>query len=135
MNDRLRLSGLFSRSVKNPILTAGDWPYFVHTVFNPGATLLKDGTTLLDEKPTLLADPEFHPEELWGIEDPRITYVQELQRYAVVYTAFTRDGPGVAMALTDYVYYGAADTCVAVATASLRELLSWLEPFGRVPSS
>lgn len=128
MNDRLRLSGLFSRSVKNPILTAGDWPYFVHTVFNPAATLLKDGTTLLlcrvedrtghshlcaarskngidswiiDEKPTLLADPEFHPEELWGIEDPRITYVQELQRYAVVYTAFTRDGPGVAMALTE----------------------------------
>ncbi len=45
-------------------------------------------------------DPDQHPEELWGIEDPRITYVPELQKYAVVYTAYTRDGPGVALAMT-----------------------------------
>jgi predicted GH43/DUF377 family glycosyl hydrolase len=38
---------------------------------------------------------------LWGVEDPRITYVPELKRYAIVYTAFTRDGPGVALALTE----------------------------------
>jgi predicted GH43/DUF377 family glycosyl hydrolase len=38
---------------------------------------------------------------LWGIEDPRITYVPELNKYAVVYTAFTRGGPGVALALTE----------------------------------
>ena len=38
---------LFHRSEKNPILTAADWPYPVHTVFNPGATRLSDGTTLL----------------------------------------------------------------------------------------
>ena len=36
---------------------------------------------------------------MWGIEDPRITYVPELSQYVVVYTAFTRDGPGVALAL------------------------------------
>ena len=30
-----------------PILTAADWPYPAHTVFNPGATRLPDGTTLL----------------------------------------------------------------------------------------
>ena len=37
---------------------------------------------------------------MWGIEDPRITYLPELSKYAVVYTAFTRDGPGVSLALT-----------------------------------
>ena len=119
---------LFRRPKLNPILTAADWPYPVHAVFNPAATLLPDGTTLLlcrvedrrghshlsaarsangiddwqiDPQPSLAADPENFPEELWGIEDPRITYISELARYAVVYTAFTRDGPGVALALTE----------------------------------
>lgn len=119
---------LFRRHERNPILTAADWPYAVHTVFNPGATRLADGTTLLlcrvedrrghshlcaarsadgisgwviDPAPTLSPDPERYPEELWGIEDPRITYVPELGKYVVAYTAFSRGGPGVAMALTD----------------------------------
>ena len=118
---------LFHRHKANPILTAADWPYPVHTVLNAAATLLYDGTTLLlcrvedyrghshlcvarsangvddwkiDSKPTLMADPEKFPEELWGIEDPRITYVPELEQYAVVYTAFTQEGPGVSLALT-----------------------------------
>jgi predicted GH43/DUF377 family glycosyl hydrolase len=118
---------LFHRHKLNPILTATDWPYPVHSVFNPGATLLPDGTTLLlcrvedwrghshlsvarsangvdgwqiDSQPTLPADPEHFPEELWGIEDPRITYVPELGKYAVVYTAYSSGGPGVALALT-----------------------------------
>ena len=38
---------LFRRHAKNPILTAADWPYPAHSVFNAGATLLRDGTTLL----------------------------------------------------------------------------------------
>jgi predicted GH43/DUF377 family glycosyl hydrolase len=123
-----RDTGLFTRHKHNPILTAADWPYPIHSVFNPAATLLSDGTTLLlcrvenrtghshlcaarsangvdgwqiDPQPTLLPDPENYPEELWGIEDPRITYVPELKQFAIVYTAFTRDGPGVAMAFTE----------------------------------
>jgi len=119
---------LFHRNRRNPILTADDWPYRAHTVFNPGAALLPDGTTLLlcrvedrrghshlcaarsangidgwkiDPQPTMFADPENYPEEMWGIEDPRITYVPELSRFAIVYTAYTRDGPGVALALTE----------------------------------
>ncbi len=119
---------LFHRHKLNPILTAADWPYPINSVFNPGATLLPDGTTLLlcrvedrrglshlcvarsangiddwqiDSPPTLLPDPEHYPEELWGIEDPRITFVPELYKYAIVYTAYTRDGPGVALALTE----------------------------------
>ena len=118
---------LFHRNKQNPILTAADWPYPVHSVFNPAATLLSDGTTLLlcrvedrrghshlcaarsangidewkiDSQPTLMADHENFPEELWGIEDPRISYVPELEQYAVVYTAFTQEGPGVSLALT-----------------------------------
>jgi predicted GH43/DUF377 family glycosyl hydrolase len=119
---------LFQRDPHNPILSAADWPYPVNSVFNPGATLLPDGSTLLlcrvedrrghshfcvarslngvdgwkiDPSPTMPAVPERYPEELWGIEDPRITYVPELKKYAVVYTAYTRDGPGVSLALTE----------------------------------
>ena len=118
---------LFHRHKLNPILTAADWPYPINSVFNAGAALLPDGTTLLlcrvedrrglshlcvarsangidnwqiDSPPTFLPDPEHYPEELWGIEDPRITFVPELQKYAVVYTAYSRDGPGVALAFT-----------------------------------
>lgn len=119
---------LLHRHKLNPILSAADWPYPINSVFNPGATRLTDGTTLLlcrvedrrghshftvarsdngvdnwriESRPTLLADPANYPEEIWGIEDPRITYVAELNKFVVVYTAFSRDGPGVALALTD----------------------------------
>ncbi len=119
---------LFRRHKANPILTAADWPYPVNSVFNPAATLLVDGTTLLlcrvedrrghshlcavrsqngiddwkiDPAPTMYPDTEHFPEELWGIEDPRITYVAELKKYAVVYTAFSHEGPCVALALTE----------------------------------
>jgi len=124
---------LFVRHATNPILTAADWPYPVHTVFNPGAVRLENGTTLLlcraedrrglshlsaarsangvdgwriDAQPTLWPDPERYPEELWGIEDPRITYIEDLGQYAIAYTAFSRGGPGVALALTrDFVTF------------------------------
>ena len=38
---------LFTRHPANPLLSAKDWPYSMNSVFNPGATLLQDGTTLL----------------------------------------------------------------------------------------
>jgi predicted GH43/DUF377 family glycosyl hydrolase len=47
MNEPGQYETLFTRAVGNPILTAADWPYPVHTVFNAGATRLADGTTLL----------------------------------------------------------------------------------------
>lgn len=128
---------LLRRHEHNPILTASSWPYPIHTVFNPGATRLADGTTLLlcrvedhrglshlcaarsangvdgwtiDVEPTLSPHPARYPEELWGIEDPRITFVDELGMYAVVYTVFSRGGPGVALALTtdfrEFTRYG-----------------------------
>jgi len=38
---------LIHRHADNPILTAGDWPYVAHTVFNAGACQVGDETTLL----------------------------------------------------------------------------------------
>ncbi len=38
---------LFRRHPGNPLLTAADWPYAAHSVFNPGATRLSSGETLL----------------------------------------------------------------------------------------
>lgn len=117
---------LFRRYQYNPILMAKDWPYPVNTVLNPAATLF-DGKVLLlarvedrrgfshltkavsddgisnwiiDKTPTLEPAPD-HPEESWGIEDPRITYVKELGKYAVVYTAYSESGPVVSLALTE----------------------------------
>ena len=128
MTTTSRFETLFERHEQNPILTAADWPYPAHTVFNAGATRLADGTTLLlcrvedrrghshlcaarsangidgwkiDDAPTMTADPANHPEELWGIEDPRITFVPEIGKYAIAYTAYSRGGPGVALALTE----------------------------------
>jgi predicted GH43/DUF377 family glycosyl hydrolase len=124
---KIQPSELFLRHKSNPILTAANWPYQINSVFNPAAAILADGTTLLlcrvedrrglshlcaarsvngvdgwqiDSVPTLLADPDHYPDELWGIEDPRVTYIPELDQYAVVYTAYSRTGPSVALALT-----------------------------------
>lgn len=122
---------LLQRHPRNPILTAYDWPYFVNTVFNTGAVRLPSGETLLlcrvedcsgrshlcaarsadgvnnwriDPRPTLAPDVENHPEEMWGIEDPRVVWVPELDKYAVTYTCYSRRGPGVSLALTsDFV--------------------------------
>jgi predicted GH43/DUF377 family glycosyl hydrolase len=42
-----RYESLLLRHPANPILTSKDWPYSINSVFNAGATLLADGTTLL----------------------------------------------------------------------------------------
>ena len=47
-----------------------------------------------------MPSPKNYPEEIWGIEDPRITFVPELQQYVVTYTSYSRGGPGVSLALT-----------------------------------
>lgn len=120
---------LFKRSGRNPILTADQWPYMVNSVFNAGAVRLHSGETLLlaraedmrgishlcaarsengmtdweiDSEPTLLPDPENYPEETWGIEDPRITWLEEKDRYAVSYACYSLGGPGVALAFTEH---------------------------------
>jgi predicted GH43/DUF377 family glycosyl hydrolase len=117
---------LFTRFPGNPIITAADLPYPANTVFNPGAAAVEGETLLLlrvedlrgishltvcrsadgrtgwrfDPAPTLVADPETHPEELWGIEDPRITWLPERGEWAIAYTAYSRRGPLVSLAVT-----------------------------------
>ncbi len=60
----------------------------------------------IDPHPTMSPDPEHFPEELWGVEDARITFVPELDKYIVSYTAYARGGPGVALAATsDFVHF------------------------------
>lgn len=116
---------VFRRYRGNPILTPSAWPYPVNAVFNPGAiehvgeTVLlvrvedlqgfshltlarsRDGLTRwrISPTPTLVPDPQ-HDEERWGIEDPRIVWLQEHQQYAVTYVSFSRGGPVVSLALT-----------------------------------
>ena len=123
---------IFRRYPYNPILTAKDWPYPVNAAFNPAATVWngkvllmarvedrrgfshltkavsEDGISnwIIDRAPTLEPDPLHHPEEAWGIEDPRITYMGELGKYAVVYTGYSESGAVVCMALTeDFVHF------------------------------
>lgn len=117
---------LFKRYAGNPILSVNEWPYGANSVFNAAAAKVHGKTVLLvrvedfrgishftvarsadgvtnwdiDPSPTLLPDPQGHPEELWGIEDPRITRLDQLQRWAVCYTAYSKGGPLVSIATT-----------------------------------
>ena len=45
-------------------------------------------------------DPERHPEEIWGCEDPRLTWLPEREEWAIAYTAYSRRGPLVSLAMT-----------------------------------
>ncbi len=119
---------LFERHPDNPLLSAAMWPYPVNTVFNAAAARMPatgetvvlcrvedresishlcaarsaDGVSnwTIDPSPTLPAAPETHPEEKWGIEDPRAVWIEELQQFAVTYTCYSTRGPGVSLALT-----------------------------------
>jgi predicted GH43/DUF377 family glycosyl hydrolase len=117
---------LLTRHAANPIITAADLPYSANSVFNPAATIRDGETTLLmrgedrrglshltvarspdgmagwriDAAPTFVGEPDTHPEEMWGIEDPRVTFVEEEQRWIVAYTAYSSGGPLVSLAAT-----------------------------------
>jgi len=117
---------LFSRHAENPILSAADWPYPAHTVFNAGACQIGDETILLarvedrrghshltvarsnngvtnwqiDSKPSFAPDLEHHSEEAWGVEDPRLTWVEDRQEWIIAYTAYSPSGPLVSLART-----------------------------------
>lgn len=117
---------LFKRHPSNPIMTAQDWPYPVNSVFNAAAALV-DGITVLlvrvedfrgishltvarsedgiggwqiDPFPTFQSAADEWPEEIWGIEDPRLTWLEERNEWAVAYTAYSKAGPLVSLATT-----------------------------------
>ena len=117
---------LFRRSAANPILTTTDLPYPANSVFNPAAARVGDETVLLvrvedmrgisqlhaarskdgvsdwtfDPEPLLRSDVDNYPEEIWGCEDPRITWLPEREEWAIAYTAYSRRGPLVSLAMT-----------------------------------
>lgn len=123
---RTRFAELFDRHPANPILTARDWPYPAHTVFNAGACQVGQETVLLvrvedrrghshltvarsndgvsgwriDPSPSFTPDPDHYAEETWGIEDPRVTWLADRGVWIVAYTAYSSSGPLVSLAET-----------------------------------
>lgn len=117
---------LFTRSPANPLLGPADWPYPVNAVFNPGAALVDGETVLLcrvedrrgishltvarsedgetgwrvEPKPLITPDDHGYTSR-WGVEDPRVTRVDELGAWLITYTANGPEGPCVAMASTE----------------------------------
>ncbi len=117
--------GLFKRYQRNPVLTTEDWPYAVNAVFNPGAVRMNAQTLLLvraedmrgfshltvarsadgftgwqiDPAPTFEANQESR-EEKWGVEDPRIVWLEEQKQFAITYISFSEGGPVVSLAIT-----------------------------------
>jgi predicted GH43/DUF377 family glycosyl hydrolase len=51
------------------------------------------------------ADYERRADGSGGCEDPRITYGQDLKRYVMTYTALSRDGPRIAIALSEDLFH------------------------------
>lgn len=116
---------LFQRYDGNPILTRDNWPYPINSVMNPAAIqgdgeiiLLnrveslrgfshltvarsKDGLTdwKIDSKPTMMPDHSSR-EERWGLEDPRIVWLEEQKQFAITYVSFGLGGPEVSLAIT-----------------------------------
>lgn len=118
-------SALFQRHLGNPLLTPNRWPYPVNAVMNAGAVAVEDATVLLcrvedrrgfshltvarsrdgisnwvvDDTPLLAPDPDRREEE-WGVEDPRLTRVDELDAWIITYTSFGPGGPAISLATT-----------------------------------
>ena len=51
------------------------------------------------------ADYECRPNGGGGCEDPRVTYVEPLHRYIMTYTAFSPDGPRIALAESEDLFH------------------------------
>jgi len=117
---------LFRRHIGNPILIPSYWPYQVNAVFNPaaaefrGETLLlirtedlrgfshftiaksKDGKKNWSILPDLILGPDTNiGEEQYGLEDPRIVWLEEQGKYAITYVCFSRGGPLVSVMMTE----------------------------------
>jgi predicted GH43/DUF377 family glycosyl hydrolase len=119
------MEDVFVRSRINPLIVTRDLPYQANTVFNAGAADLgnevvlilrvesssgrshltvarsKDGVKGWQVKERALLHPDQgYPYESFGVEDCRISRVEELEAWALTYTAYSEYGPGVVVALT-----------------------------------
>jgi len=126
----MKKKNLFVRSKNNPILTVNDLPYEANSVFNAGAAIVKgkfflllrvedcegfshfigaysqDGIT--DWQIDLQS--KFTANAVWGVEDPRLTFLPGLGIWAVTYTHYSPGGAAVGLAITkdfrDYDQFG-----------------------------
>jgi len=124
-----RFEEIFIRYENNPILTKDSWPYKVGSVFNPGAVkfdgqvlllvrvedkqgyshltraMSKDGKTnwQIDSEPTLTADIKAG-EAVYGLEDPRIVWIEDRQEYIIACVSFfikvAGEPPGISLIST-----------------------------------
>lgn len=126
---------LFTRYKGNPILRPSMWPYPVGAVFNPGATRFNDEILLLartedrrgyshlsiarskdgkndwriDQKPALEADAQYN-EAIFGLEDPRIVWLEDRQKYIIACVSFVLgvagEPPGISLISTkDFIHF------------------------------
>ena len=116
---------VFVRSEHNPLITANDLPYPANAVFNAGAADMgdeillllriestsgrshltvarsKDGATNWKiEERALLHPSQGFPYETYGVEDCRITWMEDLGLWGLAYTAYSGYGPAVGLAST-----------------------------------
>lgn len=55
------------------------------------------------KKPTIHSEPNTHPEEGCGIEDPRITRIIDIPKWTVTYISFSPAVPLISIAITSKV--------------------------------
>jgi predicted GH43/DUF377 family glycosyl hydrolase len=119
----------FKRYEGNPILIPENWPYSVGAVFNPGAIKFNDKILLLvraedrqgyshltiakskdgktnwhiNPSPALTAEPELG-EAIFGLEDPRIVWLEDRQEYIITCVSFfdkvAGEPPGISLIAT-----------------------------------
>ena len=119
------MAELFVRDKRNPLISPRDLPYQANAVFNAGAADLGDEVVLVlrvesasgrshltvarsDNGVTgwrvagraLLHPEQGFPHESFGVEDCRITWLEEMKAWGLAYTAYSEGGPGVAIATT-----------------------------------
>jgi len=120
MDDRV-----FTRHADVPLITPADLPFHANGVLNPGVAEVDGDVVLLlrienregishirvarsrngidgwhiANTPLLEPDLPDNPFEEWGCEDPRVTRI-EPRKWIIAYTAYSRYGPAVALAIT-----------------------------------
>ena len=116
---------IFVRHPSNPLITARDLPYQANAVFNAGVADLEKEVLLLVrvesctgrshlivarsadgiagwqfEPRALLHSSEGYSCEENGVEDARVTWMEDLKVWGITYTAYSPHGPGIALATT-----------------------------------
>ncbi len=117
---------MFKRYEKNPIISPKDLPYKASGVFNPGAVRFDGKVILLPRVEDLKGFSHFciaksengydnweitrnkaleynseFDEERWGIEDPRVVYMEDEKKYFISYVSFSKGGPVVSLMSTE----------------------------------